>query len=101
MPHFLGECRAYAGHRHRLLSTVRRALDGGACTVRGDEFIRMGNTGQCRLLLGQRLGDPVVEDQVDSGQDLLKKAWNARGRVAEAIDAVLGTSSAIFAAPMC
>ena len=48
-----------------LLNTVRRALDGGACTVRGDEFVRMGNTGQCRLLLGQRLEDPVVEDQVD------------------------------------
>ena len=31
----------------------------------------------------------------------LKKAWNARGRVAEAIDSVLGTSSAIFAAPVC
>ena len=47
--HFLGECRAYAGHRRRLLNTVRRALDGGACTVRGDEFVRMDNTGQYRL----------------------------------------------------
>ena len=102
MSHFLGECRAYAGHRRRLLNTVRRALDGGACNVRGDEFVRMGSTGQCRLLPGQRLGDPVAEDQVDRAvKTYLKKAWNARGRVAEAIDPVLGTSSAIFAAPVC
>ena len=102
VPHFLCECRAYAGHRRRLVNTVRRALDGGACTVRGDEFAHMDNTGRCRLLLGQRLGDPVAEDQVDKAvKHYLKKAWNARGRVAEAIDSVLGTSSAIFAAPVC
>ena len=70
--------------------------------MRGNEFVHMDNTGQCRLLLGQRLGDPVAEDQVDRAvKHYLKKAWNARGRVAEAIDSVLGTSSAIFAAPVC
>ena len=54
------------------------------------------------MLLPGQLGDPVAEDQVDKAvKNYLKKAWNARGRVAEAIDAVLGTSSAIFAAPEC
>ena len=41
----------------------------------GDAFVRMGNTGQCRLLLGQRLGGPV-----ERGQDLLKKGLECKGQ---------------------
>ena len=52
----------------------------------------MSNTGRLRVLLGKRMGDPIVEDQIDGYvKQFLTKAWNTRSVTTEAINSALGT----------
>ena len=90
--HLLLECPAYAGHRARMVDGVRRML----CPV---VFNAMDTTTRMSVLLGKRVGNPAIEDKIDrTVKRYLKKAWNARAVVREAINATLGTTYGVFSA---
>ena len=90
--HLLLECPAYAGHRARMVVGVRRMLGPVV-------FNTMDTTTRMSVLLGKRIGNPSIEDKIDKKvKRYLKKAWNARAVVTEAINATLGTTYGVFSA---
>ena len=101
--HFIMVCPMHADRRARLLShahaVVERAIpvrrQGGVLeTV---DFAGSSVQAQCRVLLGGRIGDPFSEDRLDKMvKRYLRKSWNCRHRVTEAINSVLGTSYGVF-----
>ena len=62
-------------------------------------FNAMDTTTRMSVLLGKRIGNPSIEDKIDKKvKRYLKKAWNARAVVTEAINATLGTTYGVFSA---
>jgi hypothetical protein len=51
------------------------------------------------IILGKRIGVPRLENRIDrAAKRYLRKAWNARGRLTQAINDRLGTSYDVFTA---
>jgi hypothetical protein len=99
--HFVSECPAYAPHRGRLHEQVTRALECSSANVTSSAYLDMGEHAQTRVLLGQRMGDPVAEDRVDKHvKKFLTKAWNMRAGMTEAVNSVMGMSYDVCA-PAC
>jgi hypothetical protein len=89
--HFLLGCPAYARHRVNMLTRVGGVLRRARVPLNID-MNDMDRNDRCRVLLGQRMGDPIVEDQIDRYvKQYLVKAWNTRTPVTKAINNVLGT----------
>ena len=96
--HFVVECPAYATHRARLHTQVTHALQDCEGHVTVDDYCQMGNAAQSRVLPGQRLGDPVVEDRIDVHvKKYLVKAWNVRSCMTSHINTVMGTAYEVCA----
>ena len=99
--HFVSECPAYAPHRVRLHEQVARALECSNGNISSAAYLAMGELAQTRVLLGQRTGDPVAEDRVDTHvKKFLTKAWNVRAGMTAAVNTVMGTSYDVVA-PAC
>jgi hypothetical protein len=87
--HFMMVCPAYSRHRANMMTRVGGALRRAKVPL---TMSGMNNTDRCRVLLGKRIGDPIVEDQIDGYiKQFLTKAWNTRSTTTAAINTVLGT----------
>ena len=97
--HFLLECPAYANHRYAMVSDVGRVLGRLAGPTGPIAYSALDTTTRQLVLLGKRIGDSAIEDRIDrTVKRYLKKAWNARAAVTEAINDVMGTSYDVFPA---
>ena len=89
MEHFMMACPAYSHHRENMMARVMGALRRAKVPLTIND---MSRAGRCRVLLGKRMGDPIVEDQIDGYvKQFLTKAWSTRSVVTKAINSVLGT----------
>jgi len=87
--HFMMACPAYSHHRANMMARVMGALRRAKVPLTIND---MSRAGRCRVLLGKRMGDPIVEDQIDGYvKQFLTKAWSTRSVVTKAINSVLGT----------
>ena len=97
--HFLLECPVYATHRNRMVEDVKRVLGRALGPSGPTDFHYLDVSARHLVLLGKRIGDPATENRIDrTVKRYLKKAWNARAAVTEAINGVLGTSYGVFTA---
>jgi hypothetical protein len=97
--HFVSECPSYTTHRTRMECQVARVLQAGTTTISAAGLSALGHRARTRVLLGQRIGDPVVEDQIDKHVKVfLTKAWNTRAHMASVINTVMGTTHEVWAA---
>jgi hypothetical protein len=90
--HFIMDCPMYDAHRQRMLAQVDSALGQSPAALQLEDFSGMDDNKRLTILLGKRIGDPVAEDRIDrTVKRYLRKAWNARSPVTEAINRHLGT----------
>ena len=98
--HFVLRCPAYAQHRQRLLADIGSAVfrvPGASLSL--PSLSTMQDYERLPIILGKRVGVPRLEDRIDrAAKRYLRKAWNARGRLTQAINANLGTNYEVFTA---
>jgi hypothetical protein len=95
--HFIMECPLYSVQRGHMFHDVRGSLARSLGPGDPYGYDGMGVARQLQVLLGKRIGDPIVEDRIDrTVKTYLRKAWNARAAVTTAINSVLGTKYDVF-----
>jgi hypothetical protein len=91
--HFIMDCPRYALKRATLITQVGSIMSGSVCGVPAPALTSMNSQGQCEVILGKRIGDPIAENRIDTVvKKYLIKAWNARAEVTASINATLGTT---------
>ena len=95
--HFIMRCPSYDNPRNNMLTDVRTVIDRSPIALNAAGFDAMSQGDQCKILLGQRIGDPVAENRLDRNiKRFLRKAWNIRAPVTAAVNAVLGKEYEVF-----
>jgi hypothetical protein len=91
--HFIMSCPCYEAKRADLIARVGLILSRSTSNLTAPAFAGMDSQGQCEVILGRRIGDPVAEDRIDAVvKRYLTKTWNMRAEVTARINAVLGTA---------
>jgi hypothetical protein len=96
--HFVCECPVYEVKRVQLMKRVRNVLAGY-----GKEgwFSALDVNARMLILLGQRMGVPVVENAIDRAvKRFLVKCWNIRSPLTDAINHIMGTAYGVYTAPV-
>jgi hypothetical protein len=96
--HFVCECPVYEVKRVQLMKRVRNVLAGY-----GKEgwFSALDVNARMLILLGQRMGVPVVENAIDRAvKRFLVKCWNIRSPLTAAINHIMGTAYGVYTAPV-
>jgi hypothetical protein len=95
--HFIMDCPRYALKRAALITQVGSIVSSSACDVSVNAFASMSSQGQCEIVLGKRIGDPIAENRIDAVvKKYLIKTWNSRSEVTEHINSVLGTAYDVY-----
>jgi hypothetical protein len=90
--HFVLDCPVYTTYRKELLCSVDKALARALDETLVNQWHDGGPDHRYRILLGGRIGDPLIEDRIDrSVKRYLRKAWNKRAPIGDSINLVLGT----------
>jgi hypothetical protein len=80
-----------------MMVDVRAAIDRSPIALTSATFDAMSQGDQCKILLGQRIGDPALENRIDRNiKRYLRKASNIRAPVTASVNAVLGKDYEVF-----
>jgi hypothetical protein len=92
--HFVMECPAYAAGRAKLHAKIERAWASSEIWG-GTTFAEFSPRLRFWILLGKRIQEPNLEDQIDSYvKKFLRQSWNARNWLTQAMDKMLGRNYA-------
>jgi hypothetical protein len=95
--HFIMRCPDYESPRRSMMADVRMMIDRSPIALNAVNFDAMSQGDQCKILLGQRIGDPVTENRIDRDiKRYLRKAWNIRAPVTASVNRVLGKEYEVF-----
>ena len=95
--HFVLRCPAYARHRQRLFARVASVVSGLGEAKVTPVLASMRDCDRLSVILGKRVGHPVIEDMIDpSVKRYSRKAWSARRRQTGTINTVLNVSYEVF-----
>jgi hypothetical protein len=80
-----------------MLADIRTVIDRSPIALSAPGFDAMSQGDQCKILLGQRIGDPAAENRMDRNiKRFLRKAWNIRAPVTDTVNTVLGKEYEVF-----